>query len=124
MSKVINTVGGGGSGGSTWRLLWTNTNDAADFSAQNIPIDTSGCTEIQIYWRQIKNDTYYFTHTDRIGYGRGSYLFNNSGGKLLRRGFTVTDANTIHFEDGQIYNSYATATTANDRCIPSEIYAK
>lgn len=123
-NKTINIAGGGSSGGGSWKLLWTNSNDAADFSAQNISIDTSGCTEIQIYWKQIKNDTYYFTHTDRIGYGRGSYLFNQSGGKIIRRGFTITDASTIHFEDGQVYNSYGTAATSNERAIPAEIYAR
>ena len=108
-----------------WHLLWTNADDTADFAAQDVSVNLSDYTEIMIYWKQLKNDTYYFTQTNLIVASASSYLFNNSAGKIVRRGFTfASDLSKITFDGGQQYQSYGTATASNGYAIPVKIYAR
>lgn len=116
---------GGGSSGGAWELLWTNPNESSAFAAQDVSVNLSDYTEIMIYWRQVTSDTYYFTQTQLIVPSINSYLFNNSAGKIIRRGFSfASDLSKITFDSAQQYQSYGTATTVTNYAIPVKIYAR
>ena len=108
-----------------WVKLWENASPSSDFAAQDVSVNLSDYTEIMIYWRQVTSDTYYFTQTHLIVASTNSYLFNNSAGRNIRRGFTfASDLLKITFDGGQRYQSYGTATASNSYAIPVKIYAR
>lgn len=126
MSKVINTVGGGGS--SKWQLVWTNASPTSSFAAQTIALDLSSFQEVQIVYRFSTGDNAIVQNTQMINSGIGAaYFFQgfpSSGAIGARRRYAKATSTGILFEDAQNKSGTSAASTDNDAMIPTLIYAR
>ncbi len=122
---ISDTVGdveakGGGASPFALELLWTNPNPAQSFSAGSVAVNLTDYDMIYIKYDRVAG-----TST----YNVGAMLLKNyqtisvgiGGGKIITR--TATADNTgVTFTNGQIYNTYGTATGDSSYMIPYQIY--
>ena len=124
MSKVINTVGGGGSGGSSaWKLVWTNPNPSSDFAAQTVTLDGS-YTEYLIYFKQsrtIAEDADYSYAYARAG-NNGVKMFAMYNGRTSR--YVSLTSNSVTFSGGVSAARNADMSADNGASFPLSIYAR
>ena len=127
MSKVINTIGGGGSGSGSWELLWTNPNpsDGSGFAAQTVPLDLNNYTEVMIqYWRPNVNQ--YELDSIASVWGRvGQKIFMQLAYyQLTWRSANVTTTG-VAFSTGYLTTAMnQTPSTAATYAVPVRIYAR
>lgn len=130
MSKVINTVGGGGSSGGFWELLWTNPNPTSPFAAQTISLDLSNVQEVNLV---IQHDLsasaeWHYTIPQMVSAGKQAFVaVQGVGGSgtigAIRRIFAVS-ATGVEFEVGQNKNGTSAPSTDNSVGIPLQIYGR
>lgn len=126
MSKVINTVGGGGS--SAWKLVWTNASPTSSFAAQTVALDLSSFQEVQIVYRYSTSDSDVVQSTQMINSGNiTAYFFQgfpNSGAIGARRRYAEATSTGVVFSEAQNKSGTSAASTDNSAMIPTLIYAR
>ena len=101
-------------------LLWENASPSSSFAAQTVSIDLTKYSKVVM---QAIEGTGYSNINNYLALTDGStIIMQNSFGKNRYRYVTVSSSG-IGFDDGKIYNSYASsATTDNSVIVPSKIY--
>ena len=124
MSKVINTIGGGG----FWELLWTNSAPSSNMSAQKIPIDLSPFSDVRILVKSSASGSaaLYYEAPNTVGaYVSAEILGGSTSGDvyIYRRPFDIL-ADGIYVNDGtgKKVTVNTAAPTVNSICIPWKIY--
>lgn len=130
MSKVINTVGGGSSGGGLWELLWTNPNPTSAFAAQTIPLDLSNVQEVNLV---IQHDLggsadWHYTIPQMVSAGKQAFVAVQGVGSsgtigAIRRVFIVS-ATGVEFEVGLSKTGTSAPSENNSVGIPLQIYGR
>ena len=98
------------------KLLWTNPNPTASFSAQTISLDLSNYDEVEIEAKQLASGT--IIQLCRVGIGKQTKcLFRDGNANNFYTRTFVVSASSIQFGD-----AYYNSTVTNTDCVPVAIY--